>query len=73
MPRYHFNIRSGDRIISDPQGKELPGLRAAHWAAMQLAFSVRPHLSGIDDWLIDIADEAGRIRETFVPNFMRCR
>jgi hypothetical protein len=40
---------------------------------MQLAFSVRPHLSEIDDWLIDIADKAGRVQETFVPNFMRCR
>jgi len=73
MPRYHFNIRAGDQIITDPTGKELPGLRAAHWTAMRLARDVRSHLPEIDDLLIDIADEAGRIRETFVPTFMRCR
>jgi hypothetical protein len=73
MPRYHFNVRTGDEIIIDPAGKELPGLKAAHWAAMALARDVRPHLPEIDDWLIDIADEAGRVIETFVPTFMRCR
>jgi hypothetical protein len=40
---------------------------------MQLAFSVRPHFSEIVDWLIDIADEAGRVQEAFVPTSTRCR
>ena len=73
MPRYHFNILAGNRTIPDPRGKDLPGLKDAHWAAMRLAFSVRPHLSEVEDWLIDIADEAGCVRATFVPTFMRCR
>jgi len=73
MPRYHFHIRSGDQIVVDPKGRELPGLKAAHWAAMRLAHDVLPHLPELDDWLIDIADEFGRVRETFVPNFMRCQ
>lgn len=73
MPRYHFNIRTGNEIISDPNGRELPGLKSAHWVAMGLARDARPHLPEIDGWLIDIADDAGRVCETFVPTFMRCR
>ena len=73
MPRYHFNIRAGDRVIPDERGKDLGGLEAAHWQAMRLAYDVRPHLPDVDGWLIDISDEAGRILETFVPAFMRCR
>jgi len=73
MPRYHFNIRVGDRTITDPNGRDLPGLKAAHWTALGLARDASPHFPDMEGWLIDIADEAGRVLETFVPTFMRCR
>ena len=72
MPRYYFNIISPNRVITDPTGRELAGLEAAHWRAVALAYQVCFHLPDDDgSWAIQIEDETRCTREVFVPCFRR--
>jgi hypothetical protein len=65
-----FNIMLRNRVITDPTGKELAGLEAAHWQAVRLGYQVRFHLPDDDEpWIIQIEDETRRTRELFVPSF----
>ncbi len=37
MPRFHFNVAEGDRVIADIEGENLPNLDAARNEAINLA------------------------------------
>ena len=37
MPMFHFNSRTGDSVLSDPEGEELPSLAAAREVAFASA------------------------------------
>lgn len=68
MPRFHFHMRDGDRIIEDPDGANLPSLDAARakaTAAIREAAS-RPLRLGQDltGRRFEIADESGRVLAT---------
>lgn len=72
MPRYYFNVVAPGRTITDPNGRELAGLEAAHWHAVGLAYQIRFHLPYDDGaWSIQITDEERRTREVFVPFFSK--
>ena len=37
MPLFHFNSRTGDAVLADPEGEELPTLAAAREVALATA------------------------------------
>ncbi len=65
MPRFFFNLRN-DLSVDDDEGKELPGLDAAHEAARKIAIemaalSVAEHQHLDLHHRIEVADETGSI------------
>jgi hypothetical protein len=64
MPRFYFNVRDGDSIIIDPEGIEVPGLRAAEDEARQAARDILAdrvkHGGQIDSKDFEVIDETGR-------------
>ena len=40
MPLFHFNSRTGDVVLPDPEGEELPNLAAAREVALATAREV---------------------------------
>lgn len=64
MPRYHFNVHDGFDL-PDPEGSDLPDLRAARIEAVRYAGSLlHDHAVTFwdhDDWRMEVTDEAGLI------------
>jgi hypothetical protein len=65
MPRFYRHIRSGDQLIEDPEGIELPDLKSARAEALYgirdvLADAIRHGKDDLLDDAIVITDEAGR-------------
>ena len=64
MPLYFFHITNGTRAFRDPEGVELPDVRAAHDYALADAHDMmRRDRSGCEDWsawTFEITDEFGR-------------
>jgi hypothetical protein len=67
MPRYFFHIRTGDAVIRDPDGSDLPNLDAAHAEARQAARDLLAALlkegGVLDGQVFEISDEAGSVLE----------
>jgi hypothetical protein len=65
MPRFFFNLREGDVLISDPEGSILPDIETARDVARQTAREML--VSRLEDHkevnggIIEIADPEGRI------------
>ncbi len=68
MARFYFHIREGDVVIEDPDGSELPDLRAAELEAAlsARALVVERILAGkcIGDRVLEVADSTGRVLAT---------
>ena len=68
MPRYFFHLRN-DLDVPDPEGQELPDLRAARaqavaYAVDMAAASVLEHRKVNLGHRIDVEDEAGQVLDT---------
>lgn len=67
MPRSHFHVRDGDRLIPDPDGGDLPDLDAA-WAvaaaALRRAAVAHGAAKAASGRRFEIADGAGRVLVT---------
>jgi hypothetical protein len=67
MPRYFFHIRTGDAVIRDPDGSDLPNLDAARAEARQAARDLLAALlkegGVLDGQVFEISDEAGSVLE----------
>ena len=66
MPRYFFNIVvRGRKAIADPEGDELAGNKGARAHGRMIAREMieRRHWyqRGIEHWVFEITDEAGRL------------
>ena len=64
MPRYFFHIRAGNNLTEDPDGTELPDIRAAKAHAVKAAcriWSERPPRSTANDGAFEVTDEAGEV------------
>jgi hypothetical protein len=60
MPRYYFDIRTGEKIAHDPEGEELPDLAAAEKEAMLVAAQLaREKLVGDRELAVFVRDEGG--------------
>ena len=69
MPRYYFHLKSPSCPVRDKTGVELPGLEAAHWHAMRLAYRLREHAAETgEDWVIAVADETGAAPLLVLPH-----
>jgi len=64
MPRFYFNVRDGDSVITDPEGIEVPGLRAVEDEATQAARDLLAdrvkHGEQIGSRKFEVIDETGR-------------
>lgn len=64
MPRFYFNVRDGNSVITDPEGIEVPGLRAAEDEARQAARDLLAdrvkHGEHIGTRNFEVIDETGR-------------
>jgi hypothetical protein len=62
MPVYHFNVRDGANI-PDPDGTELPDLRAARVEAVKLAGRLLMDEPDTfwegSDWHLEVTDDSG--------------
>jgi hypothetical protein len=65
MPRYFFNIRSGDDYLADDEGDECPTLQAAGTRAVvgakELIVDLRSAQRRPEDTSFEITDERGRL------------
>ncbi len=65
MPRYHFHVQFGDRLITDWEGIDLPNLRATQGEEAQAAEAcwneVLRFIQDLPHRTTIITDEAGHI------------
>jgi hypothetical protein len=64
MPRYFFNTRIGDQLISDPEGEELPDPDRA-WeiarAMIRELLTIEGAESGLLNAILEVTDDDGEI------------
>ena len=60
MPMYYFHIRDGSTLEVDPDGTELPDIRAAHAEALNVAHELLRELPDLQKAVLEIADENGQ-------------
>ena len=64
MSLYFFHVTTGTRAFRDPEGVDLPNIRAAHeYALADARDMMRRDRSGREDWSVwtfEITDEFGR-------------
>lgn len=68
MPYFYFHVRSGDRLVKDPDGGELPDLATAQFIALAAVRAACAELArrgkAADAQRCEISDGAGRVLAT---------
>lgn len=63
MPRYFFNIKDGRKLVSDPDGTELPDEESARAHALEVVRELtRNREKRTSSWRLAVCDEMGALR-----------